>query len=155
MIILTFDTSLSLGWASNQSGGVVHGTALFHNYTFDHAVLGRNLRDYANVRIEETKPDVIVIEAPFFHPKHPGPARLLNGLVWEIHRAAELYGLPRYEYTPNELKKHTTGNGWAKKAEMIEAVKKLGYKPNNDNEADAIALLLMHQDIVKRNSENA
>jgi hypothetical protein len=40
------------------------------------------------------------------------------------------------------IKKHATGKGNANKQAMIQAMEKKGFKPQNDNEADALALLL-------------
>lgn len=41
------------------------------------------------------------------------------------------------------IKKHATGRGNAKKHEMVAAAEKWGFKPGDDNEADALALLRM------------
>lgn len=38
-------------------------------------------------------------------------------------------------------KKHFTGNGAAKKEQIIEVCKQLGYKPVDNNEADALGIL--------------
>jgi Holliday junction resolvasome RuvABC endonuclease subunit len=46
-------------------------------------------------------------------------------------------------YSASEIKKFATGRGNAKKEEMIEEAKKLGYNPNDDNEADAIHLYML------------
>lgn len=40
----------------------------------------------------------------------------------------------------SEIKKFVTGNGKAKKTEMIAAIKKQGFAVANDNEADAISI---------------
>jgi Holliday junction resolvasome RuvABC endonuclease subunit len=40
------------------------------------------------------------------------------------------------------IKKHATGKGNANKAAMIAATKAKGFNPADDNEADAIAILL-------------
>jgi len=40
------------------------------------------------------------------------------------------------------IKRHVTGRGNADKATVIEAVRARGYSPADDNEADAIAILL-------------
>ena len=40
------------------------------------------------------------------------------------------------------IKKHATGKGNANKDQMIGAVRMRGHTPADDNEADAIALLL-------------
>ena len=39
------------------------------------------------------------------------------------------------------IKRHVTGKGNADKEAVIEAVRRLGFAPADDNEADALALL--------------
>ena len=52
-------------------------------------------------------------------------------------------------YSAQQIKKFATGKGNAGKPEMIEAAKKLGYSPVDDNEADAIHLYhLAQKDVV-------
>lgn len=52
-------------------------------------------------------------------------------------------------YSAQQIKKFATGKGNAGKPEMIEAAKKLGYSPADDNEADAIHLYhLAQKDVV-------
>jgi len=40
------------------------------------------------------------------------------------------------------IKRFATGKGNANKAAMMEAARKRGFSPTDDNEADAIAILL-------------
>jgi Holliday junction resolvasome RuvABC endonuclease subunit len=40
------------------------------------------------------------------------------------------------------IKRHVTGRGNADKVAMVAAVRARGFKPADDNEADALALLL-------------
>ena len=55
---------------------------------------------------------------------------------------AELRGIP-YEGVPvGTIKRHATGKGNAPKQAMIDAAWARGYSPTDDNEADAIAILL-------------
>lgn len=55
---------------------------------------------------------------------------------------AELRGIP-YEGVPvGTIKRFATGKGNANKAAMIEAIRQRGFSPADDNEADALALLL-------------
>jgi ABC-type sugar transport system ATPase subunit len=55
---------------------------------------------------------------------------------------AELRGVP-YEGVPvGTIKRHATGKGNADKDAMIAAARARGFSPADDNEADAIALLL-------------
>ena len=51
--------------------------------------------------------------------------------------------LSRYQGVPvGTIKRHITGRGNADKAAVIAAVRARGYSPSDDNEADAIAILL-------------
>lgn len=43
------------------------------------------------------------------------------------------------------IKKHTTGKGNADKAAVMAAMRALGFEPGDDNEADALALLMLAQ----------
>ena len=48
-----------------------------------------------------------------------------------------------YQGVPvGSIKKHATGKGNADKAAMIDAARARGFSPADDNEADAIAILL-------------
>lgn len=49
-------------------------------------------------------------------------------------------GVELASYSATEIKKFATGKGNCGKPEMIEAAKKLGFNPQDDNEADAIHL---------------
>ena len=54
----------------------------------------------------------------------------------------ELRGIP-YEGVPvGTIKRHATGKGNAPKQAMIDAARAKGFSPEDDNEADAIAILL-------------
>jgi len=55
---------------------------------------------------------------------------------------AELRGVPYQGVPVGTIKKHATGKGNANKQAMIEAARANGFSPKDDNEADAIAILL-------------
>ena len=56
--------------------------------------------------------------------------------------SCEQNGIP-YEGVPvGTIKRHITGKGSADKAAVIAAVRARGFNPADDNEADAIAILL-------------
>jgi len=55
---------------------------------------------------------------------------------------AEMRGVPYQGVPVGTIKKSATGKGNASKAMMIEAARKRGFFPKDDNEADAIAILL-------------
>jgi Holliday junction resolvasome RuvABC endonuclease subunit len=45
-------------------------------------------------------------------------------------------------FQPRTIKQFATGKGNVSKLAMIQAIKAKGFKPEDDNQADAIALLL-------------
>ena len=51
-------------------------------------------------------------------------------------------GVPYQGVPVGTIKRHATGKGNAPKVAMIAAARGRGYSPADDNEADAIALLL-------------
>jgi Holliday junction resolvasome RuvABC endonuclease subunit len=55
---------------------------------------------------------------------------------------AELHGIPCEGVPVGTIKRHATGKGNASKEAMIAAARARGFNPADDNEADAIALLL-------------
>ena len=145
MKILALDISLNTGWACGDADNIVFGTRTFHSHSHDLAVLGRRFRAWICDMIREHQPNAIVIEQGFYKNGKP-TTMLLWGMIWEAHRAAELRNIPRQEYSPRTLKKFITGSGNAKKPEVVEAIKNRGHNVKNDHEADAISLLLMHEE---------
>lgn len=66
------------------------------------------------------------------------------GLSSTLEKFCEIMGIP-YEGIPvTKIKKHIAGHGNATKKEVIEAVRKRGFLPKDDNEADALAILFCH-----------
>lgn len=61
--------------------------------------------------------------------------------MWCAHHDIYCKGIP-----VGTIKKHATGKGNAEKDAVIAAMKAKGFSPADDNEADAIALLLCAED---------
>ncbi|WP_428544039.1 hypothetical protein [Profundibacter sp.] len=75
--------------------------------------------------------------------RHAGTdaAHVYGGLMATLTAWAEMRGVPYQGVPVGTIKKHATGKGNASKAMMIEAAQARGYRPADDNEADAIAIL--------------
>ena len=69
-------------------------------------------------------------------------AHVYGGLMATLTAWAELRGFPYQGIPVGTIKKYATGKGNAGKDLMIEAVRRNGFEPKDDNEADAIALLM-------------
>ncbi len=75
--------------------------------------------------------------------RHAGTdaAHVYGGLQAMVTALCEERGLP-YEAIPvGTIKRYWTGRGNANKAEMIAEAERRGFKPLDDNEADALAIL--------------
>ena len=86
------------------------------------------------------------VEAIWFEEvrRHAGTdaAHVYGGLMATLTAWAELRGVPYQGVPVGTIKRHATGKGNAPKQAMIDAARARGFSPADDNEADAIAILL-------------
>lgn len=103
--------------------------------------------------IAEHKPDLIAIEAAVGGPK---TSHFLVGLLACVRGCAANRGVPAEVYAIGAIRKHFTGRVWtvkdfphlkhaaakaAIKQQVIDRCHLLGWSPQDDNAADALALL--------------
>ncbi|WBQ11307.1 hypothetical protein L2D01_05865 [Hyphomonadaceae bacterium ML37] len=69
-------------------------------------------------------------------------AHVYGGLMATLTAWAELRGVPYQGVPVGTIKRHATGKGNAPKEAMIAAGRARGFSPADENEADAIAILL-------------
>ena len=62
-----------------------------------------------------------------------------RAILWQV---CQIHGIESVGVGVGEWKKHITGKGNAPKNDVIAAIKKRGYPVTDDNEADAIGILL-------------
>ena len=76
--------------------------------------------------------------------RHAGTdaAHVYGGLLAVMSSWAELRGVPYQGVPVGTIKRFIAGKGNADKAAVIAAVRDRGFQPADDNEADAIAILL-------------
>lgn len=142
--ILALDLGTSTGWAIRSHDGLINsGTVSVRPGRFE----GGGMR-YLRFTNWLTEIDRLSgpIAAIWFEEvrNHKGvdASHVYGGLMATLTAWAELRGIP-YAGTPvGTIKRHATGHGNAPKEAMIAAAKVRGYSPGDDNEADAIALLL-------------
>ena len=142
--ILALDLGTTTGWALRGHDGLItSGTVCFRPRRFD----GGGMR-YLRFTNWLTEIDRLSgpVEAIWFEEvrRHAGTdaAHVYGGLMATLTAWAELRGVP-YEGVPvGTIKRHATGKGNAAKQAMIDAVRARGFDPADDNEADAIAVLL-------------
>ena len=142
--ILALDLGTTTGWALRSHDGLIaSGTASFRPGRYD----GGGMR-YLRFTNWLTELDRLSgpIAAIWFEEvrRHAGTdaAHVYGGLMASLTSWGELRGIP-YEGVPvGTIKRHATGKGNAPKQAMIDAARAKGFSPEDDNEADAIAILL-------------
>jgi Holliday junction resolvasome RuvABC endonuclease subunit len=142
--MLALDLGTSTGWAL-QAGDdfITSGTISFKHTRFD----GGGMRFLRFRRwLEQLDSDAGPIEAIHFEEvrRHIGTdsAHVYGGLLAVLTAWCEEH-LVAYQGVPvGTIKRFIAGKGNADKAAVIEAVRLRGFAPIDDNEADAIAILL-------------
>jgi len=140
--VLALDLGSTLGWAVRLSDQVMSGTEPFKLGRFE----GGGMRYLRFVRwLDDLWRFAGPLEAVYFEEvrRHRGvdAAHAYGGFLAQLTAWCERHAVPYQGVPVGTIKKFATGKGNADKAAMIEAAKRWGHKPEDDNEADALALL--------------
>lgn len=104
--------------------------------------------------VDEYRPNIAVIENLAFGVRNATSLTQLAGLNYFTRALLVDYGVPFYLVAPTSLKKFVTGNGAAKKDEMLLATyKRYGVTIMDDNENDAYGLSQIGLAIMEGNSK--
>lgn len=142
--ILALDLGTTTGFALQLSGGGIEsGTVSFRPSRYD----GGGMRYLRFHRwLDSIAADTTDISAIYFEEvrKHAGTdaAHLFGGFLATLSSWCEQFGIPYQGVPVGTIKRFIAGKGNADKAAVIEAIRGRGFKPADDNEADAIAILL-------------
>lgn len=151
MSILALDLGTTTGWAYTLSGShatqnesaVVSGTWSLKPQRFEGGGMRfLRFREKLNELHRVSALSVIYYEEVRAH-KGTDAAHVYGGLMGMLTAWCEENKVPYAGVPVAHIKKWATGKGNAKKDEVIAAVASFGYTPADDNEADAIALLLL------------
>ncbi len=154
--ILALDLGTNTGWALFQQNKINAGYQVFSgtiNLKNDRFQGGgmrflrfRNWLDDIN--------DSEAITSVYFEEvrRHIGTdaAHVYGGFLATLTSWCEDRSLPYQGVPVSHIKLHATGKGNASKQEVIKAMEAIGYRPQNDNESDALALLEL---VIKNNKK--
>ena len=142
--LLAIDLGTTTGWALRSVDGIItSGKVSFRPSRYDGGGM-RYLR-FTNWlgELERLSGPIATI---WFEEvrRHAGTdaAHVFGGLLATLTSWAELRGIPYGGVPVGTIKKFATGKGNANKAAMMAAARTRGFSPADDNEADAIAILL-------------
>jgi Holliday junction resolvasome RuvABC endonuclease subunit len=141
--ILALDLGTTTGWALRQRNGLtVSGSRSFRPRRFE----GGGMRFLHFSRwLDELRQAAESIDAVFFEEvrHHAGvdAAHCYGGFLAHLTAWCERFSIPYQGVPVGTIKRHATGKGNAGKEAMIAAMAARGFRPADDNEADALALL--------------
>lgn len=144
MSFLTFDLGTKTGWAARKSCGLIVSGS--EDFAPDRGRGGTRFLKFKNFLTELKAACGDEIEAVYYEDvkRHLGTqaAHIYGGFeailtMWCEHHNIHYEGVP-----VGTIKKHATGAGNAKKPQMIAEAQRLGFDPVDENEADALALMV-------------
>jgi hypothetical protein len=142
--LLALDLGSTIGWAVRlPDGSIASGTAAFRPGRFEGGGMGwLRFRHWLDSMAASAGPiGSIVFEEV---RRHAGTtaAHVYGGFLAHLTAWCEAASIPYQGVPVGTIKRFATGKGNAPKEAVIAAMRARGFAPADDNEADAIALLL-------------
>jgi Holliday junction resolvasome RuvABC endonuclease subunit len=136
--ILALDLSLAAtGFAQNYPSAITFGTLKPPK-----KMIGMERLDWILEQIPHEDAEIVIMEDLAFAAHDRNHERA--GLATMVRHALWLRNIPYVLVAPTSLKKATSGSGKAEKSQMTMVVfKRWGFEAKNDNESDAISLLML------------
>ena len=140
--ILALDLGTTTGWAMLCDGTITSGSQSFKPQRFE----GGGMRFLKFKRwLADTKACTDGLDAVYFEEvrRHAGvdAAHAYGGFMAHLTAWCEHHEIPYQGVPVGTIKKSWCGHGNASKSLMIARARFLGHNPEDDNEADALALL--------------
>lgn len=141
--ILALDLGTTTGWAMRLADGVVvSGTMEFRSGRYEGGGMRfLRFRSWLDHLLDGAKTiDLIHFEEV---RRHAGTdaAHIYGGFLAHLSAWCELKHIPYQGVPVGTIKRHATGKGNAAKEVVIAAMRARGFNPEDDNEADALAIL--------------
>lgn len=142
--ILSLDLGTCTGWAiRDEQGQIISGSIRFKPDRFE----GGGMRYLRFKRwLTETKASAREIHAVYFEEvrRHAGvdAAHAYGGFLAHLTAWCESHNIPYAGIPVGTIKRFITGKGNADKESVIASVRAKNFNPQDDNEADALAILL-------------
>jgi hypothetical protein len=141
--ILALDLGTTTGWAMLCDGTITSGSQSFKPQRFEGG--GMRFLKFKRWLAETRYCAEWGIDAVYFEEvrRHAGvdAAHAYGGFLAHLTAWCEHHQIPYQGVPVGTIKKHATGKGNASKEDMLDAAKLRGFDAEDDNEADALALL--------------
>jgi len=142
--LLALDLGSTLGWAVRLAdGSITSGTAAFRPGRFEGGGMGwLRFRRWLDEMAASASPLGSVVFEEVRRHAGTTAAHVYGGFLAHLSAWCEGAGVPYQGVPVGTIKRFATGKGNAPKDAMIAAMRARGFTPRDDNEADALALLL-------------
>lgn len=145
--ILGVDLGTTFGWAFS-AGTVIHSGSAYIGVRKGESPGMRGLRFWQwldGLHSQGWRPFLVAYEKVEHHGQrghtNTQAAHIYGGLEMILQAWCAQHNIQHTHFTPSEIKKHATGKGNCDKEKMIGAAKLRGWRPVDDNEADALWIL--------------
>lgn len=143
--ILALDLGTKFGWAHQDEGGRISwGTEKLVRHKARPGGVFSDFSHWLAVRLSKGLPEAVVIENVRRHSSTLA-AHAFGGYRAVVMMRCESLAIPLYQLEVPRIKKVASGKGSASKTEMIESVRNLGFAVDDDDEADAVAILYTYR----------
>jgi hypothetical protein len=142
--ILALDLGTSTGFAlQTADGAIVSGTVSFRPSRYDGGgVRYLRFRAWLDSLVEDAAGIGVVHYEEIRRHAGTAAAHVYGGLLATLTSWCEQRGVAYQGVPVGTIKRFIAGKGNADKAAVIAAIRARGFSPTDDNEADAIAILL-------------
>lgn len=142
MTFLALDLGSDCGFAIFKNDKFISGTKKLKTYKEKFGARFHEFRKWLLKIIERHDIKAVFFERVYGH-KGTEAAHCYGGFMYTLASVCLQHNIPCIGLTVQEIKKFMTEKGNATKDEMIAAAKRKGFDPETDDEADAIAIMLL------------
>ena len=142
MTLFALDLGTACGFAIFKDGKFISGTRKLGTYKKKFGARFHEFRTWLLNIIAKHNIEAVYFERVFGH-KGVEAAHCYGGFLYMLASVCFQQNIPCISFSVQAIKKFMTGKGNATKDEIIAAVKRKGFTPATDDEADAIAIMLL------------
>ena len=142
MNILALDLGTACGFAIFKNGKFISGTKKLGTYKEKFGARFHEFRTWLLNIIAKHNIEAVYFERVFGH-KGVEAGHCFGGFMYMLASVCFQQKIPCISFSVQAIKKFITRKGNATKDEMIAATKQKGFNPETDDEADAIAIMLL------------
>ncbi len=153
MTLLALDLGTNMGFAIFRDGKFISGTKKLGTYREKFGARFHEFRIWLLNIIAKHNIEAVYFERVFGH-KGVEAAHCYGGFLYMLASVCFQQNIPCKGLIVQAIKKFMTGKNNATKDGMIAAARQKGFNPMDDNEADAIAIMLLAiEDQINRNKK--